>query len=158
VSKATLSLWFDGDAEEAARFYTGLFPDSEVLQVNTSPADYPAGKAGDVLTVEFTICGLPCLGINGGAGVRPNEAFSLQIETADQAETDRYWNAIVGNDGEEIQCSWCKDRWGYHWQIVPLALNEGLRDPDAAAARRVMEAMMAMKKIDVEVIEAARRG
>ena len=151
-------LWFDGQAEEAADFYARTFPDSHVDAVRRAPGDYPAGKQGDVLTVEFTVAGMPFLGLNGGSGVDFNQAVSFQIFTRDQAETDRLWNAIVGNGGSENACSWCRDRYGVSWQIVPRALMEGMSDPDPAAAKRVFEAMMTMTKIDIAKIEAARRG
>ncbi len=157
-AKNTICLWYDRDAEAAARFYAKTFPDSSVGAVTRAPADFPSGKAGDVLTVEFTVMGIPCLGLNGGPAFKQSEAFSFQISTADQAETDRYWNAIVGNGGVESQCGWCKDRWGVSWQITPLALTRALADPDPAAAKRAFEAMMPMQKIDIAVIEAARRG
>src|SRR6201991_5138385 len=156
--KNTICLWFDKDAQEAARFYAATFPDSKVTAVHEAPGDYPGGKKGDVLTVEFTVIGVPCLGLNGGPAFKHNEAFSFQVATADQAETDRYWNAIVGNGGGESACGWCKDKWGFSWQITPRQLNEGLADPDKAASKRVFEAMMTMRKIDVARIEAARRG
>ena len=158
TSKATICLWFDKDAEEAARFYAETFLDSSVGKVQRAPGDYPGGKEGDALTVEFTVCGLPYLGINGGPAFAPNESYSLQIHTDTQEETDRLWNAIVGNGGQESQCGWCKDKWGYSWQITPRALTEAMADPDPDAARRSMEAMMTMKKIDIAAIEAARRG
>ncbi|GMV39076.1 MAG: VOC family protein [Myxococcales bacterium] len=158
TSKATICLWFDKDAEDAARFYAATFPDSSVGAILRAPCDYPGGKAGDLLTVEFTVCGLPFIGVNGGPAFTPNESFSLQIHTEDQAETDRLWDAIIGNGGQESQCGWCKDRWGYSWQITPRALSEALADPDPAAARRAMEAMMHMKKLDIATVEAARRG
>ena len=151
-------LWDDKDAEEAARFYANTFPDSFVGAVQRAPADFPSGKRGDVLTVEFTVMGIPCIGLNGGPMFKHSEAFSFQVATADQAETDRYWNAIVGNGGEESQCGWCKDKWGLSWQITPVALSQGVADSDPAVAKRVFEAMMPMKKIDVATIEAARRG
>jgi 2-polyprenyl-6-hydroxyphenyl methylase/3-demethylubiquinone-9 3-methyltransferase len=151
-------LWFDGEAEEAATFYAATFPDSAVTGVYRAPADYPAGKTGDVLTVEFTILGLAFVGLNGGPDFRFDEAVSFQILTADQAETDRYWNAIVAGGGRESACGWCKDRWGLSWQITPRVLMEALADPDRAAAARAMEAMMTMTRIDVAAIEAARRG
>jgi 2-polyprenyl-6-hydroxyphenyl methylase/3-demethylubiquinone-9 3-methyltransferase len=151
-------LWFDGEAEEAATFYAATFPDSAVTGVHRAPADYPAGKTGDVLTVEFTILGLAFVGLNGGPDFRFDEAVSFQILTADQAETDRYWNAIVAGGGRESACGWCKDRWGLSWQITPRVLMEALADPDRAAAARAMEAMMTMTRIDVAAIEAARRG
>ena len=156
--KNTICLWFENDAHEAARFYAATFPDSEVTAVHQAPADYPGGKKGDVLTVEFTVLGIPCLGLNGGPAFRHSEAFSFQIATDNQEETDRYWNAIVGNGGEESQCGWCKDRWGFSWQITPRVLLEATTDPDRAAAKRAMEAMFPMKKIDIATIEAARRG
>lgn len=158
TSKATICLWFDKDAEDAARFYAATFPDGSVGAILRAPCDYPGGKAGDLLTVEFTVCGLPFIGVNGGPAFTPNESFSLQIHTEDQAETDRLWDAIIGNGGQESQCGWCKDRWGYSWQITPRALSEALADPDPAAARRAMEAMMHMKKLDIATVEAARRG
>ena len=156
--KNTICLWYDHEAEEAARFYAETFPDSEVGAIMRAPGDYPAGQQGDVLTVEFTVLGIPCLGLNGGPGVKHNMAFSFQVATADQAETDRYWNAIVGNGGQESECGWCKDRWGISWQITPMVLIQGYTDPDRAAARRVFDAMMQMRKIDVAAIEAAVRG
>ncbi len=158
IPKNTICLWYDGAAEEAAHFYARTFPGSAVQSVHRAPADYPAGKQGDVLTVNFTVAGIPCLGLNGGPQFRHNESFSFQIATDDQQETDRLWNAIVGNGGEESECGWCKDRWGVSWQITPRVLTEGTTDPDPAVARRVFEAMMAMKKIDIAAIEAARRG
>ena len=157
-AKNTICLWFDRDAEEAARFYAETFPDSSVTAVHRAPGDYPSGKKGDVLTVEFTVMGIPCLGLNGGPGVKHSWAFSFQVATADQAETDRYWNAIVGNGGQESQCGWCKDKWGLSWQITPVALTKAITDPDRAAAKRAFDAMMTMRKIDIARIEAARRG
>ena len=157
-AKNTICLWYDRDAEEAARFYARTFPDSSVVAVRRAPNDYPSGKKGDVLTVEFTVLGIPCMGLNGGPGIQHSMAFSFQVATADQAETDRYWNAIVGNGGEESECGWCRDRWGVSWQITPVALIEGWIDPDPAVAKRVFDAMMTMRKIDVAAIEAARRG
>jgi predicted 3-demethylubiquinone-9 3-methyltransferase (glyoxalase superfamily) len=157
MNKNTICLWFDGDAEAAASFYAAIFPDSRVTAVHRAPADYPSGRAGDVLTVEFTVAGIPCLGLNGGPGFPQSEAFSFQIATEDQDETDRYWNAIVGNGGQESQCGWCKDRWGLSWQITPRALTEALA-AGGDEARRAFEAMMPMQKIDVSAIEAARRG
>ena len=158
TAKNRICLWYDGDAEEAARFYAKTFPDSSVGAVCRAPGDYPSGKKGDVLTVEFTVMGIPCLGLNGGPEFQHNESFSFQVATVDQAETDRYWNAIIGNDGQESACGWCKDKWGLSWQITPIALTQGVTDPDAAVAGRVFEAMMEMTKIDVAAIEAARRG
>ena len=157
-AKNTICLWYDGDAEEAARFYAKTFPDSSVGAVHLAPGDFPSGKKGDVLTVEFTVMGIPCLGLNGGPGVKHNEAFSFQVATFDQAETDHYWNAIVGNGGQENVCGWCQDRWGLSWQITPIALTEAVTDPDVAAAGRAFEAMMKMTKIDIATIDAARRG
>jgi 2-polyprenyl-6-hydroxyphenyl methylase/3-demethylubiquinone-9 3-methyltransferase len=157
-AKNTICLWYDGSAEEAATFYAATFADSEVRAVHRAPADYPSGKKGDVLTVEFTVAGVPCIGLNGGPLFKHSEAFSFQIATDDQAETDRLWHAIVGNGGQESACGWCKDRWGLSWQITPRVLSEGVADPDPAVAKRVFEAMLTMKKIDVAAIEAARRG
>ena len=158
IAKNTICLWFDGTAEAAARFYAATFPDSSVDTVWRAPSDFPDGKAGDVLTVTFTVLGIPCLGLNGGPAFRHSEAFSFQVATDTQEETDRYWNAIVGNDGEESACGWCKDKWGVSWQITPVALIEAIADPDAAAAKRAFDAMMTMQKIDIATIEAARRG
>ena len=157
-AKNTICLWYDRDAEAAARFYAATFPDSEVRAVHRAPGDFPSGKKGDVLTVEFTVLGVPCLGLNGGPAFKHSEAFSFQVATKDQAETDRYWNAIVGNGGEESACGWCKDRWGLSWQITPIALTEAITDRDPAAAKRAFDAMMTMRKIDIAAIEAARRG
>ena len=157
-AKNTICLWYDGDAEAAARFYAETFPDSSVDAVFRAPGDYPAGKQGDVLTVWFTVMGIPCLGLNGGPEFRHNEAFSFQVATVDQAETDRYWNAIVDNGGQESVCGWCRDKWGVSWQITPIALTQAITDPDPAAAKRAFEAMMQMRKIDVATIEAACRG
>jgi predicted 3-demethylubiquinone-9 3-methyltransferase (glyoxalase superfamily) len=157
IARTTICLWYDRDAEAAARFYAATFPDSSVDAVFRAPADYPSGKAGDVLTVQFTVMGLPCLGLNGGPAFRQSEAFSFQIATEDQDETDRYWNAIVGNGGQESACGWCKDRWGLSWQITPRVLTEALAK-GGAEAKRAFEAMMQMGKIDVSAIEAARRG
>jgi predicted 3-demethylubiquinone-9 3-methyltransferase (glyoxalase superfamily) len=157
-AKNTICLWYDGEAEEAAKFYASVFPDSKVTAVHRAPSDYPAGKQGDVLVVMFTVLGIPCMGLNGGAAVKHNIAFSFQVATVDQAETDKYWNAIVGNGGNENDCGWCQDKWGISWQITPIVLTQGYTDPDPAAAKRVFEAMMTMKKIDVAAIEAARRG
>ena len=156
--KNTICLWYDAEAEEAAKFYANTFPDSEVRAVHKAPGDFPGGKEGDVLTVDFTVCGIPCMGLNGGPTFKHSEAFSFQIATNDQEETDRYWNAIVGNGGEESMCGWCKDKWGLSWQITPIVLTEGVTDPDPDVAKRVFEAMMKMKKIDIAAIEAARRG
>jgi predicted 3-demethylubiquinone-9 3-methyltransferase (glyoxalase superfamily) len=155
--KNTICLWFNKDAHEAARFYAATFPDSGVTAVHEAPGDYPGGKEGDVLTVEFTVLGIPCLGLNGGPAFKHSEAFSFQIATDNQEETDRYWNAIVGNGGNESQCGWCKDRWGVSWQITPRALTEALA-AGGAEAKRAFEAMMPMMKIDIATIEAARRG
>jgi 2-polyprenyl-6-hydroxyphenyl methylase/3-demethylubiquinone-9 3-methyltransferase len=157
-NKNTICLWFDGDALDAATFYAATFPDSAVGTVHRAPGDYPAGKEGNPMMVEFTVMGIPCLGLNGGPGVTHNEAFSFQVATDDQAETDRLWNAIVGNGGAESECGWCRDRWGISWQITPRALLDTVTGADQAAAKRVFEAMMSMKKIDVAAIEAARRG
>ncbi len=155
--KNTICLWYDGDAEAAANFYAKTFPDSAVGTAFRAPGDYPDGKQGDVLTVEFTVAGVPCIGLNGGPQFKHSEAFSFQIATDDQAETDRLWNAVVGNGGQESACGWCKDRWGLNWQITPRALTDGTADPDRAAAKRVFDAMMTMKKIDIAAIEKARR-
>jgi len=158
MAKNVICLWYDGAAEEAASFYARTFPNSAVTGVHYAPGDYPAGQQGQVLTVEFTVVGVPCLGLNGGPAFKHSEAFSFQILTEDQAETDRYWNAIVGHGGAENACGWCKDKWGLSWQITPRALMEAISDPDRAAAKRAFEAMMSMKKIDIAAIEAARRG
>lgn len=156
--KNTVCLWYNGGAEEAARFYAATFPDSSVGAVHRAPGDYPNGKKGDVLTVDFTVMGIPCLGLNGGPEFRHTLAFSFQVATVDQAETDRYWNAIVGNGGEESQCGWCKDKWGVSWQITPIALTKAVTHSDPAVAARAFEAMMEMKNIDIAAIEAAVRG
>ncbi len=156
--KNTICLWYERDAEAAARFYAQTFPDSAVGKVMRAPGDNPSGKRGDVLTVEFTVAGIPCVGLNGGPAFKHSEAFSFQIATDDQAETDRLWNAIVGNGGQESQCGWCKDQWGISWQITPRALLDAVTDDDPAAAKRAFDAMMTMKKIDIAAIEAARRG
>ena len=158
LAKNTICLWYNGDAEEAATFYANTFPDSSVDAVHRAPGDFPGGKKGQVLTVQFTVLGLPCLGLNGGPKFKHSEAFSFQVSTADQAETDRYWDAIVGNGGQESACGWCKDKWGLSWQITPAALMKAITDPDPAAAKRAFAAMMTMRKIDVAAIEAARRG
>lgn len=157
-AKNTVCLWYDRDAEDAARFYAQTFPDSAVTGVRRAPGDFPSGKKGDVLIVNFTVLGIPCLGLNGGPGVKHNHAFSFQVATADQAETDRYWNAITANGGEESDCGWCKDKWGVSWQITPIPLLEAITHPDPAAAKRAFDAMMQMKKIDIATIEAAARG
>ena len=158
LARNTICLWYDHDAEAAARFYAATFPDSSLDSVYRAPADYPGGKAGDVLTVQFTVLGIPCMGINGGPAFKQSEAFSFQVATDTQEETDRYWNAIVGNGGEASACGWCKDRWGVSWQITPRALMQAIADPDPAAAKRAFDAMMTMGKIDIAAIEAARRG
>ncbi|HEY0819634.1 MAG TPA: VOC family protein [Rhizobacter sp.] len=158
VSKNRICLWYDRDALEAARFYAEIFPDSRVGTVYRAPGDYPDGQQGDVLTVDFTVMGIPCIGLNGGPAFKQSEAFSFQVATDDQAETDRLWNAIVGNGGQESQCGWCKDKWGLSWQITPRALTDAIADPDPAAAKRAFDAMMTMRKIDIATIEAARRG
>lgn len=157
-AKNTICLWFDRDAEAAARFYAETFPDSAVQAVHRAPGDFPSGKQGDVLTVQFTVLGIPCLGLNGGPAFKPTEAFSFQIATEDQAETDRYWDAIVGNGGAESACGWCKDRWGLSWQITPVALTRAITNSDPAVAKRAFDAMMTMRKIDIAAIEAACRG
>jgi predicted 3-demethylubiquinone-9 3-methyltransferase (glyoxalase superfamily) len=157
MAKNTICVWYDKDAEAAARFYAATFPDSTVTAVHRAPADYPSGKKGDVLTVEFTVAGVSCIGLNGGPVFKQTEAFSFQIATDDQAETDRYWNAIVGNGGAESACGWCKDKWGVSWQITPRVLTEAMA-AGGDEARRAFEAMMDMRKIDVAKIEAARRG
>jgi 2-polyprenyl-6-hydroxyphenyl methylase/3-demethylubiquinone-9 3-methyltransferase len=158
MTRNVICLWYDGAAEQAARFYAKTFPNSAVSAVHHAPGEYPAGTAGQVLTVEFTVVGVACLGLNGGPAFKPNEAFSFQIITEDQAETDRYWHAIVGDGGAESACGWCKDKWGLSWQITPRVLMEATTDPDRAAAKRAFDAMMKMKKIDIAMIEAARRG
>lgn len=157
-AKNTICLWYNSDAEEAARFYAKTFPDSTVDGVYRAPGDFPSGKQGDVLTVWFTVLGVQCLGINGGSAFKQSEAFSFQVATTDQAETDRYWNAIVDNGGQESACGWCKDKWGVSWQITPIVLTQAIADPDPAAAKRAFDAMMQMSKIDIAAIEAARRG
>ncbi|MGQ4878983.1 VOC family protein [Billgrantia sp. LNSP4103-1] len=158
MAKNTICLWYDDAAEEAAQFYAETFPDSSLDAVHRAPGDYPAGKEGDVLTVEFTVLGVACLGLNGGPAFQHSEAFSFQVATEDQEETDRYWNAIVGNGGQESECGWCKDKWGISWQITPIALTKAFTSPDRAAAKRAFEAMMTMQKIDIAKIEAAFRG
>lgn len=158
TSKNTVCLWFNGDALQAARFYAETFPDSAVGDVQRAPGDYPSGKEGDELVVAFTVMGIPCIGLNGGPQFQHTEAFSFQVLTDDQAETDRFWSAIVGNGGQESECGWCRDKWGVSWQITPRALIEGIADPDPATAKRVFNAMMNMTKIDIAAIEAARRG
>ncbi|MNK18599.1 3-demethylubiquinone-9 3-methyltransferase [compost metagenome] len=157
-SKNTICLWYDCDALEAATFYAKTFPDSAVGRVLRAPGDYPSGKQGDVLTVEFTVMGVPCLGLNGGPAFKHSEAFSFQVSTEDQAETDRLWDAIVGNGGQESECGWCRDKWGLSWQITPRVLIEAISDLDQGAAKRAFDAMMGMGKIDIATIEAARRG
>ncbi|MGJ7497037.1 VOC family protein [Variovorax sp. RT4R15] len=158
ASKNTICLWYESAAVDAANFYAETFPDSAVGAVLRAPGDYPDGKQGDVLTVEFTVTGIPCIGLNGGPHFKHSEAFSFQIATDDQAETDRLWNAVVGNGGQESECGWCKDRWGVSWQITPRALLAGIADTDPATAKRVFDAMMTMRKIDIAAIEAARVG
>ena len=157
MPKNTVCIWFDNDAEAAARFYAATFPGSGVGPIHRAPSDYPSGKEGDVLVVEFMVAGIPCIGLNGGPAFRQSEAFSFQIATEDQEETDRYWNAIVGNGGQESACGWCKDRWGVSWQITPRILTEALAD-GGTEAKRAFEAMLQMRKIDVAAIAAARRG
>ena len=158
TSKNTICLWYDGGAEEAAQFYARTFPDSAVGRVMRAPGDYPSGKQGDVLTVEFTVMGIPCLGLNGGPAFQQTEAFSFQVATDDQEETDRLWNAIIGHGGQPSACGWCKDKWGLSWQITPRALTAAITDPDPVVAKRAFDAMMQMTKIDIAAIEAARRG
>ena len=155
--KNTICIWFDKDAEEAARFYAATFPESQLTAIYKAPTDYPSGKEGDVLMVEFTVLGIPCLGLNGGPAVKHNEAFSFQVATDNQEETDRYWNAIVKNGGSESACGWCKDRWGISWQITPRVLMDAMA-AGGDEAKRAFQAMMTMVKIDVAAIEAARRG
>jgi len=158
IAKNTVCLWFDRDALDAATFYAQTFPDTTVDAVNRAPGDYPDGKQGDVLTVDFTVMGIPCIGLNGGPVFKPDEAFSFQVSTEDQAETDRLWNAIVGNGGQESECGWCKDKWGLSWQITPRVLVEAITSSDAGVAKRAFDAMMTMRKIDVAKIEEAVRG
>ncbi|ANP86172.1 VOC family protein [Rhizobium leguminosarum] len=157
MAKNTICVWYDKDAEAAARFYAATFPDSAVGAVIRALGDYPDGKQGDVLVVEFTVAGIPCIGLNGGPAFKHNEAFSFQIATDTQEETDRYWNAIVGNGGQESECGWCKDKWGVSWQITPRVLSEAL-SAGGGQAKRAFDAMMTMRKIDIAAIEAARRG
>lgn len=157
IPKNTICLWFESGAEEAAKFYAATFPESSVDAVFYAPSDFPSGKKGDVLTVEFTVCGVKCLGLNGGPAFAQSESFSFQIATDTQEETDRYWNAIVENGGQESACGWCKDRWGVSWQITPKTLTEALKN-GGEEAKRAFDAMMTMQKIDVEVINKARRG
>ena len=157
IHKNTICIWYDGAARQAAQFYAATFPDSKVIAVHTAPSDYPSGKKGDELTVEFTVLGIPCLGLNGGPTFKHSEAFSFQIATDDQEETDRYWNAIVGNGGAESQCGWCKDKWGVNWQITPRTLTEAMA-AGGDEAKRAFDAMMTMQKIDVAEIDAARKG
>ena len=158
IAKNTICLWYDHDAEEAARFYAETFPNSSVGAIVLAPGDYPSGKAGDVITVDFTVLGIPCIGLNGGPVFQHNESFSFQVATEDQEETDRYWNAIVNNGGQESECGQCKDKWGVSWQIIPKALLEASYSSDRDVAKRAFDAMMTMKKIDVAAIEAAIRG
>lgn len=158
IAKNSICLWYDNDAEGAARFYAETFPDSSIGAVHCAPGNYPSGKAGDILTVEFTVLGVACIGLNGGSAFKHNEAFSFQVATEDQDETDRYWNAIVGNGGQESECGWCKDKGGISWQITPIVLTKAYTSPDRAAAKRAFDAMMTMKKIDISVIEAAFRA
>ena len=158
MAKNVICLWYNNSAEEAAKFYAKTFPNSVVNAVHTAPGDFPDGKKGQILTVDFTVLGIPCVGLNGGPAFKQSEAFSFQVITEDQTETDRYWNAIVGNGGEESQCGWCKDKWGLSWQITPRALTAAITDRDPKAAKRAFDAMMTMKKIDIAAIEKARRG
>ena len=157
IAKNTICLWYDNDAESAARFYAETFPDSSVTAVRKAPSDFPSGKAGDVLTVEFIVAGVSCIGLNGGSAFKQSEAFSFQIATDDQEETDRYWNAIIGNGGQASVCGWCRDRWGVSWQITPRTLSEAMA-AGGDEAKRAFEAMMEMTKIDVAAIDAARQG
>ena len=158
MARNTVCLWYDSEAEAAARFYAATFPDSAVLDVYRALMDYPGGKAGQVLTVNFTVLGIPCLGLNGGPAFPHTEAFSFQVATDTQEETDRYWNALIDHGGRASACGWCKDKWGVNWQITPRALMRAIADPDRAAAKRAFEAMMTMGRIDIAAIEAARRG
>ena len=158
-SKLTTCLWFDkGEARKAAEFYASVFPDTSVGSGHHASSDFPGGTEGEELTVDFTMLGQSFVGLNGGPNFKPNEAVSFMVVTEDQADTDRYWNAIVGNGGQESECGWCKDKWGLSWQITPRALTDAWTDPDRAAAKRAFDAMMKMRKIDVAAIEAARRG
>src|ERR1043165_8931329 len=152
IAKNTICVWYDKDAEAAPAFYAATFPNSSVNGVHKAPSDYPSGKAGDVITVDFTVCGIPCVGLNGGSYFKQTEAFSFMIATEDQAETDRYWNAIVGNGGQESACGWCKDKWGVSWQITPIALTQAITDSDPGAAKRAFDAMMTMTKIEIAAI------
>ena len=158
LAKNTICIWYDNGAAEAAQFYARTFPDSSVGNVHRAPADFPSGQKGDVLTAEFTVLGIPCIGLNGGPAFKQSEAFSFQVATTDQAETDRYWNAIVGNGGQESACGWCKDKWGVSWQITPVVLTSAVMGTDPEVSRRAFQAMMSMKKIDIAAIEAAIRG
>lgn len=158
IAKNTICIWYNGDAEEAANFYAKTFSDSSVDAVHRAPGDYPSGKEGDVLTVQFTVLGIPCLGLNGGPAFKHSQAFSFQVATTSQEETDRYWHAIVNNGGEENACGWCRDKWGLYWQFTPVALTEAFTSSDRAAAKRAFAAMMDMTKIDIATIEAAVRG
>lgn len=158
MNKATLCLWYDGTALDAAKFYAATFPDSAVGTIHRAPGNFPGGRAGEVLTVEFTVLGLPCFGLNGGPMFQHGEAFSIQVHTQTQEETDRYWHAIIDNGGQASACGWCKDRWGLSWQITPRALTDGMADPDPAVRERVFAAMMTMGKIDIAAIEAARHA
>ncbi|WP_458371644.1 VOC family protein [Pseudomonas lactis] len=157
-NKNTICLWYNGDALEAATFYAQTFPDSEVKAVHRAPGDYPAGKQGDELTVEFTVLGIPCVGLNGGPAFKHSEAFSFQVSTDDQEETDRLWHAIIDNGGQASACGWCKDKWGLSWQISPKVLVDAVTSKDPAVAKRAFEAMMKMTKIDIATIEAAIAG
>lgn len=157
-ARNTVCLWYEGDAEDAARFCVRTFPDSSLGRVFRAPMDYPSGRKGDVLTVDFVLLGVPCMGLNGGPAFRHTEAFSFQVATADQAETDRYWDAIVGNGGEESMCGWCKDKWGVSWQITPRILVDAIESPNPSVAQRAFAAMMQMRKIDVATIQAAMAG
>lgn len=157
-AKNTICLWYNGDAEEAARFYAKTFPDSTVGAIHRAPGDYPDGRQGNVLVVDFTVMGIPCIGLNGGDAFKHSEAFSFQVATVDQEETDRYWNAIIDNGGQASACGWCKDKWGVSWQISPIVLTQAVSSPDQAIAKRAFEAMMTMTKIDIAAIEAAVRG